>query len=93
MKIENEKKCDLVSFYELPQEIQEERKDDYQTIEESHFFLYRDYYYDLQDFMRFDDNRPTGFKGWDGHLSETFFSGVLVKMLDDETVLVASYYS
>lgn len=59
----------------------------YDGIEESSFFEYKDCLYDLNDFLRVNDNlngRGTDHElyGWDGYHNESFFSSVLVK-LDD----------
>lgn len=72
-----------------------ERKEfDYWTdeeIEQQHFFRYRGDIYPLSDFMRIDENqvalRPL--KGWDGYMSDSYFSAVVVRYCDDyENVVV-----
>jgi len=56
------------------------------------FVKYKDYVYSLADFMRIDDNSPL--KGWHGYLSETFFSGVVIKYCEDnDQVVLGRYYS
>jgi hypothetical protein len=60
------------------------------------FFKYRGEYYALGNFMRFeyrDKNLPSPFKGWDGYMSDSFFSGMLVKFDDSgDAVKVATYW-
>lgn len=68
------------------------------------FFRYRGDLYDLGQFMRViphgsKSSHPTdcdndAFGGWDGYQSDSFFSGLLVKYVDDgEALVVARYYS
>ena len=55
----------------------------------SQFFRYRGNVYSLGDFMRFDSPNE-----WDGYLSTSVFSAILVKISKNgESVLVASEYS
>ena len=57
------------------------------------FFRYKGYVYHLSDFMRIGKNN-TDLAGWHGYHSDSFFSGVLVKLSDDgEAVTVGTYYS
>lgn len=56
------------------------------------FFEYRDCWYHICDFMRISDNAP--FPGeWDGYSSDSFFSGILIKLLDDGEYIVGTYIS
>jgi hypothetical protein len=49
---------------------------------EDSFFCYRGRWYHLDEFMRIDQTSPL--QGhWDGYLSDSFFSGVLIKLLDN----------
>lgn len=58
----------------------------------SSFFRYRGWVYTLEDFMRVDNNAL--FTGWDGYLSKSAFSGVLVKYSNcGDAVKVATYLS
>ena len=76
----------------------EKRKDfkDYDWMEEDEkhdgWIIYRRRLYHLSDFMRIE-NIPE-FSGWDGYLSDTFFSGVLIKLSDDgERYKIGTYCS
>ena len=52
------------------------------------FFKYRNYWYHLSDFI------VTTIKGWDGVVSDSFFSGVLIKISNDgERYKVGTYFS
>ncbi len=73
------------------------------------FFRYRGQLYDLSEFSRITpqgSNRchPMGWDnpdvaGWDGYLSDSFTSGLLVKYardnghIDDERIIVATYFA
>jgi hypothetical protein len=53
------------------------------------FFRYRGDLYDLSNFTR-TDNTP----GWDGGYADTFFSAILVRLVNDnEQVVVGMEYS
>ena len=81
---------ELLYWHELTEK--EQTEFDYDGAEDSTFFRYKGYTYTLCDFMRVEREGP--FKGWDGILSDSFFSGVLVKFSDDgDAVKVATYYS
>ena len=58
------------------------------------FVRYRGYWYHVSDFMRV----PAGMFGdddtWHGYLSDSAFSGVLIRLSDDgESVMLATYFS
>jgi hypothetical protein len=57
------------------------------NIEESEFVFYRGYPYFMGDCMR---TRQFGEK-WDGYFSESFFSGVVVKMTEDGYIFGTFY--
>lgn len=56
------------------------------------FVQYLGHWYDVYDSQAcgvgFDQ-----FKGWDGIVSETFFSGVLFRFADEDQVIVGRYFS
>ena len=56
------------------------------------FIHYRKRWYHLDEFTRVSNNAP--FKGWDRYLSDSFFSGVLLRVSPDgEQYMVGTYYS
>ncbi len=67
--------------YEVPTEILEDQFD--WTNEDDHsdgFFEYRGWWYHLDDFIRSND---PAFDGWNGILTDSYFSGVLIKLSDN----------
>lgn len=74
--------------------------DDSSTVswDEEGFIYYRDNWYCLSDFMSLHNkiycpNPPEFMRGWDGYLSDSFFSGVLIKLLDSDLCIMGWYYS
>ena len=79
--------------YELPEKAKEDF--DYYSADELDtvsFFKFKGQFYDLGDFMA--TRNLDAFDGWHGYRSDSFFSGVVIKLLDDgESVIVGTYYS
>lgn len=57
---------------------------------EYNFFRYKDWVYCLSEFMRVD-NIPE-FAGWSGYHSDSFFSGILVRLCEDSDYIVCGWY-
>lgn len=61
-------------------------------------FRYRGEVYDLGDFMSTSDRTlssrtPDVFDGWDGYQPDSFFSGIVVRYVENyEAVIVGRYY-
>ena len=57
------------------------------------FFKFKGQLYDLGEFMRCVHS--FGMDGWDGYMSDSAFSGVLVKFVgtDSDSVIVGQYFS
>lgn len=67
---------------------------DHLDTEESYdqFFQYRGYWYHISDFM--GASGMTELKNWDGYASDSYFSGVVVKVSrDGEQYQVGTYFS
>ena len=80
--------------HELPEDV----KSDYDYLEDidsENFIKYRGVYYSLSDFMRIDHgNQDPDLAYWDGVRSDSFFSGVLIKLSDcGDSYQIATYYS
>lgn len=80
--------------YELPRKARKEF--DYVDDEEfdsMSFIKYRNWWYSLNDFMRVSSGR-TEFRGWDGYHSDSYFSGIVIKVSgDSESYKIGTYYS
>lgn len=89
----------LILGYELTE--QERREFDYISAEEidtHEFFRYKGNVYDPSDFMVVrdivDNYQFSDFAGWDGYCSDSYFSGLLIRYVDNyEKVIVAQYFS
>ena len=57
------------------------------------FVRYNGQTYDLGNFERIGPGAPDAFAGWDGVSADSFFSGVLIKIVDDDQVIMAHYYT
>jgi len=58
------------------------------------FIHYRGHWYHTSCFMRFGYPGSVPFQGWHGYSSDSFYSGVLIKISDDgETYQIATYIS
>ena len=80
---------DVVYWYELTDA--ERAEFDYLDSDDAQcsasFFRYRGNVYDLGEFM------VSPIKGWDGIRNDSYFSGILVRYVEDcERVIVAAYY-
>jgi hypothetical protein len=57
------------------------------------FFRYKGRIYDIQEFMRIDNHSDSGMRQWQGYHSDSFFSGILIKYVNDnEQIIVGTYY-
>ncbi len=75
----------ILHWNDLNETEQKEYKDAYDDVEESSFFRYRDWCYDLNDFLRVNDSlngkgKEHDLYGWDGYHNESFFSSVVIKL-------------
>lgn len=105
--ITNNQPRNLISWYDLTEK--ERADFDYIEDGEFNGFRYKGNIYDLGEFVRilprsqqsngnYDSFAHTCDGGdamleWSGVQSDTFFSGVLVKLVDDESVIVGRYFS
>jgi len=106
IQIKHIEECPVIYGFELTPD---EKKDfDYWTpeeLDEQMFVKYRGNIYDISQFMRLTYGmtierikdgtfHPFG-RGWDygGYHSDSFYSGVLCLIVDDETVRMATYMS
>lgn len=98
----NNHKRQVLNRWELT--AKESAEFDYLAEDEGQFFRFKGTVYDLGEFSRITtpgsarshpmECQAPEFQGWRGYLSESFFSGVLIKYADDfESVIVAQYFS
>lgn len=87
-------KREIISGCELTKKEKDEF--DYYSEEEiafAQFFRYKRWVYDLGEFMRVKD-RMDAFRNWHGYHSDSYFSGILVRFVNDhESVIIGRYYS
>jgi hypothetical protein len=58
------------------------------------FFRYKGIVYDPSEFMRISENAPEAMRKYDGYMSDSYFSGILIKYNRDmDAVIVAQYFS
>lgn len=84
-------------------ELSEVERKDFDYLEEdalysNSFFRYKGQVYDLSEFLALNRYKnqcysEDVFGNWDGYMSDSFFSGILVKYCQDpEFIIVATYY-
>ena len=61
--------------------------------EDESFIMYKGYVYAMSDFMRieWDSTGDLAQSSWHGYTSDSFFSGVLIKLCDDGDVILGRY--
>ena len=93
---------DVIEAYELTEkERQEFDYLDWKAIDAGEdgasFFRFKRQLYNLGEFIlpsQYEDKEQSPFKGWDGMQSDSYFSGVLVRIVDDgERVVVGKFFS
>ena len=92
--ITNNKPRPMLSLWELPEDVQKDF--DYVLPDDGscRFVKYKGAWLDCFDMQSI--SREQGFdqfKGWHGIASDTFFSGVLVRFVNDNDVIVGRYFT
>ena len=81
----------IIYGYELPESV---RPDfdyiDAEAVGGHSFVQYKGCYYDLNEFMRAEDEE---LNAWHGVTGQSYFSGVLIKLVNDEQVIMGRYYN
>ena len=100
--VTNNHEREMYYLYELSERDQKTIKQDYnwmdaEALDSESFFKYCERWYSLSDFMSlhnkvYNPNPPDFMDGWDGYLSDSFFSGVLIKVLEDNYCIVGTFY-
>lgn len=83
----------IIYGFELPENQREEfdylSDDEYADAE---FFKYKGNYYGIGEFMRCESELKQ--QGWYGYRSDSFFSGVVIKLSSDgDSVIVGQYFA
>jgi hypothetical protein len=81
----------LVSWHDIPETSRGwfDYLDDFERLE-SRLVSYRGDYYDVFDMLR--ATAPLSASGWHGYSSETYFSGIVVRLNDDDDTVVIGRY-
>ncbi len=91
----NNQERPVIDWHDLTPKQQSEF--DYASAEESQFVIYKNWPYDVAEFMaiRQDVRSPDNeLSAWDGYSSDSFFSGVLIKFISGcDTVIMGRYTS
>ena len=75
-------------------ELTEKQRQDFDYLDDidgNNFVKYKGFIYDVSEFM--STHNMDSLKGWDGYSSDSFFSGVLIKIIDSDTVIMGTYLS
>lgn len=92
----NNKPRKFLQYFELPKKYQKIAKLDFEylgDVESEEFFIYKGTLYHLSDFMAINYNPNTEFSKWRAYLSDTYFSGIVIKISSDgEEVICGTYY-
>jgi hypothetical protein len=92
----NHHRYPILSWFDLS--AKEQKEFEYLDTEDrkldASFFRYKGVVYDLGEFIVIPQ-QATGLEKWDGYSSDSFFSGVLVKYVEDihDHVIVGTYFS
>ena len=96
----NNQEHELFHFLDFNESEQQQLKIDYDWMEDDietnfGFFRYQGEIYHLQDFTSLHGNNSSEeFKGWDGIASDSYFSGVIIKLTEEnDAVVVGRYFS
>lgn len=82
----------FVTRWDVPEKILNDQFDYLDTENIDGFFCYRGHWYHLSEFMRIDQTSPL--RDWHGCASDSFYSGVLIKLSPDgECFQVGTYFS
>ena len=87
--VTNNQPRELIAYADLPHQAQ---RDFYYVDKGDHhdyrFARYRGSYYDIGDMMRAPESMPD----WDGVEGQSYFNGVLFRLLPNDRVIAGRYY-
>lgn len=84
----------LILGFELSDKEREEYKDLIDNIDERTFFRYKGNVYLLDDILTTTYAQDLKEKGWHGYTTDTYYSGVCIKLVDDDNdyVVVGTFF-
>ena len=92
----NNQPRDLLSFWDFTKAEQQQIRQDFDWLEDLEFnwgyFKYRGQIEHISSFSS-THNCPTAFEGWDGYMSNSYFSGLLIKLTPDCDQVICARYS
>lgn len=101
LEVKNVEECEIINWYDLTEAEQTEHKDDYDSVQESSFFRYRNNLYDMSNFIRFDYGKTTKenpfkvghqFHSWQASHADTYFSGIVIRVNNSGDGVTAGMY-
>jgi hypothetical protein len=87
----NNQERELIQYWELTSKEKEEFTGILNGPENYLYFRYKGVIYLFEDFMRIEKYHPFYKQGFDGFLSDSFFSGILVKVNQEDPYKVKVY--
>ena len=75
-------------------ELTEKQRQDFDYLDDidgNNFVKYKGFIYDVSEFI--STYNMDSLKDWDGYSSDSFFSGILIKYIDSDTAIMATYLS
>jgi hypothetical protein len=88
MEILTEPERPLCYRYEVPETVLEEDFDDLDDAVMDGFIKFRGGWYNINEFLRFEDGGELHKKGWDGYYPLNAFAAVLVRLCGDDEVIM-----
>ncbi len=81
--------------HEVPEAIMADQFDHLDEGEQHDGFIhYRNYWYHVSDFMRIANHPDSEFSSWHGYASDSFFSGVLIRLTNaGDSYQIGTYIS
>lgn len=91
--VTNNHKHEFLYQEEVPAEIMKDQFSHLDNEISDGFVKYRDYYYHTADFSLVSKYAVPPLSRWDGFISETAFSGVVIKIVDSDTYIIGRYWT
>ncbi len=93
----NNQPRELMCLSDFPLERQQQLRFDFDWADDLEdgcsLFSYKGTIYHLSNFLRVNAEKGTDFYGWHGAEADSYFTGTLVKITDDNQIIVGRYLS